>query len=166
MGETIHKIRTGHPYWTWGFGILIVFMLCMAIYASREDITGSFIVLFVALSLLLSLPDMQTYFGTDGIMLTFGVGGIWKKRIKRDEITSVTITSFSGLKDFLGWGIKYGMGKFNRTLMWGMPVNGSRGIWITTKKGKKYLIPDPDPDMTIEYIKNYYPVDVAPLRNI
>jgi hypothetical protein len=46
--------------------------------------------------------------------------------------------------------------------MWGMPVVGSRGIWIATNNGKKYLIPDPNPDMTIENIKNYYPVETPP----
>jgi hypothetical protein len=161
MGEIVHKIRTGYPYWTWGFYILIAFIIYIGIMAGKEEPEGTLVMVFVAFCLILAFPDMRTYIGTDGIMMTFGIGGIWKKRIQRDEITSVTVTRFSGLGHFLGWGIRYGFGKFAGTMMWGMPVVGSRGIWIATKKGAKYLIPDQDPDMTIEYIKNYYPVEMA-----
>jgi hypothetical protein len=158
MGEIVHKVRTGHPYWTIGFGLLIAFLIAVAVSVPSERIEEAIIIYAVAIVLLLVFPDMHTYFGTDGIKMTFGIAGIWRKGIRREDVKSVTVIAFSGLMHFGGWGIRYGFGKFSGTLMWGMPVRGSRGIWVETAIGKKYLIPDQNPDDTAENIKQYYPV--------
>ena len=160
MGELIHKIRTGHPWWTYGFALMIAVFIVMAYVARNDDPMGPVVILFVAASLLLAFPDMQTYFGTEGILMTFGIAGIWKVRVKREDVTRVSVTKFNGLTEFGGWGIRGGWGKFFRTTMWGMPVMGSRGIWVETSSGRKYLIPDSDPDTTIEAMRRYYPVEM------
>ena len=159
MGEKIHTIRTGHPFWTVGFMLLIAFFIIFAILNPGGMLIEYLILAFVCVCLLLAFPDMRAYFGTEGILLTFGIGGIWKKRVAMMDIKRVTIEPFSGLKHFGGWGMRYGMGKFSGTMMWGMPVKRSRGIWVETSKGRNVLIPDPDPEATMESIKNCYPVD-------
>jgi hypothetical protein len=160
LGEIIHETRTGHPFWTWAFGIMIALFIALAIFAPDQPVEARAVLVFVSLCLLLAFPDMHAYFGTEGIKLTFGIGGIWKKRIPRDTVTRVCIVKFSGLRHFGGWGIKFGMGKFAGTLMWGMPVKGSRGVWVETNRGRKYLITDSDPEATLESIREYYPADV------
>ena len=83
---------------------------------------------------------------------------MWKVRIQRDEITSISITEFHPVKDFGGWGIKGGRGRFKGTLMWAMPATGNRGILVETTKGKKYLIGDTDPETTLTIIGSVYPI--------
>ncbi len=162
MGETIHTTRTGPPFWTASFAIMCVLFICMALFIPDQPLEAKSVIFVVALMVLLAYPDMPAIYGTGGVMLKFGIGGMWKARIDIADITGVSITEFNGLTQFGGWGIHGGMGKFKGTMMWGMPVKGSRGIWISTSKGRKYLIPDPAPEETIEAIKLYYPVDANP----
>lgn len=159
MGEILHKVRTGHPFWTMGFLLLIAFFIVFGVLNPGGELIEYLILAFVAFSLLLAFPDMHAHFGMEGILLTFGIGGIWKKRVRIENIQRVSVERFSGLRHFGGWGIKYGIGKFLGTLMWGMPVRGSRGIWVETSSGRNVLIPDPNPEVTMERIKAQYPVD-------
>ena len=162
MGEIIHTTRTGRPFWTTSFAMMSILFVCMAFFIPDQPLIANIILIIVALMVLLAYPDMPVHYGTEGMLLKFGVGGMWKVRIYKANIANVEITEFNGLKQFGGWGIHGGIGKFYGTLMWGMPVKGSRGIWVKTKRGKKYLIPDPNPEETIEAIKAYYQVDMNP----
>lgn len=70
------------------------------------------------------------------ILVRLGAIGIPLLRIKLDQVESVAVVDFNPLGDFGGWGIRYSLSK----RMWGFFFAGSRGVIITTRRGKRLLI--------------------------
>ncbi|MBM3934266.1 MAG: hypothetical protein FJ319_08195 [SAR202 cluster bacterium] len=58
-----------------------------------------------------------------------------QKTLPLNEIASCEASDYSPLKDFGGWGVRYGFSKG-----WAYNVSGSSGVQIVTSAGKKVLI--------------------------
>jgi len=67
-------------------------------------------------------------------------------KLKTADIASAEIMQFAPLGDFGGYGIRYN-GK-----MTAYYLRGSRGVKITTQKGKKYLIGSDRPEHLLAVI--------------
>ena len=159
MGETIHEVNMVKGFWLYLFWVLILGFMAMAIFIPDQPAVDRIVLVVVGASMLLLVPDMKAVYGTDGIVLTFGYRGIWKKRIPKDQVTYIYVTEFSPMKDFGGWGIKGGWGRFKGVLMWAMPTKKPRAILVEMISGKKLLIGDESPDETLAMISGIYPVD-------
>ena len=159
IGETIHEEKMVNAFWVWSMWIMIAGFIAMAVFIPDQPAIARWSLVGSAVILLLVLPDIRAVYGTDGIRLTFGIGGIWKKKITRDEVTYISIVEFNPMKHFGGWGIKYGRGEFRGVLMWSMITKEPRGILVETVNGKKYLIGDREPDTTLTLLGSVYPVD-------
>ena len=159
MGETIHEVKMVKGFWLWSFWAMVIGFLGMAVFIPDQQISDRLVLTAMAVFMLLLVPDMKAIYGTEGIVLTFGVKGIWKKRIPRDEVTYISIVEFRPLRDFGGWGIKGGHGEFKGVLMWAMPTKKARGIMVETVSGRKYLLGDEEPDETLTFISSAYPVE-------
>ncbi len=68
------------------------------------------------------------------VNVRYGILGLKVFRAQASDITAVEVHSFSPLKDFGGYGIR-----FNREMK-AYYLNGTRGVKLTTSTGKKYLI--------------------------
>lgn len=68
------------------------------------------------------------------VNVRYGILGFKVFRASASDITGVEVHSFSPLKDFGGYGIR-----FNREMR-AYYLNGTRGVKLTTSTGKKYLI--------------------------
>ena len=159
MGEIIYEIRMGKGFWMWSFWVMIAGFLGMAIFIPDQPALARWSLVITALVLFLVMPDIRAVYGTEGIKLTFGIGGIWRKKIKRDEVTYISVAEFNPIKHFGGWGIKYGRGEFKGVLMWSMITKEPRGIFVETISGKKYLIGDTEPETTLTLLGTVYPID-------
>ena len=78
----------------------------------------------------------------DYVRARLGVVGIPLLRIPLRDIAAIEAVSFNPLGDFGGWGIRYSL----RKRMWGFYFYGTRGVQITTRAGKSYLIGSDDPE--------------------
>jgi hypothetical protein len=141
--------------------LITIGIICMAIFIPDQPLVSRLFLIITAVLMLLIIPDMKAVYGSDGIILTFGVKGIWKKRIARGDITRVSIAKFNPMKHFNGWGIRYGRREFVGVLMWAMPTREPRGILVETAKGRKFLIGDEDPETTLTLLASVYPVDTS-----
>jgi len=156
MGTAVHEIRLTGSFWTVSFVIAALCFFAAGIFIPDQPLFAQLMMFASGVLFFLIVPDIRAFYGTEGIKLTFGLKGMWKVRIPRDEITNISIVEFNALREFGGWGIKGGRGRFKGTLMWAMPSTGNRGILVETTKGKKYLIGDTDPETTLTIIAGIY----------
>ena len=70
------------------------------------------------------------------ILVRLGAIGIPLLRVRLADLQSVEVADFNPLGDFGGWGLRYSFSK----RMWGFFLAGSRGVVITTRRGKRVLI--------------------------
>lgn len=76
--------------------------------------------------------------------------GVWRiplLRVRWDDLAEATVEEFSPLRDFGGYGIRYGK------RMWAFFFRGGRGVVLSKKSGKRYLIGSDDPDALLAVIR-------------
>jgi hypothetical protein len=77
---------------------------------------------------------------SDRVEVRLGMIGLRLLRLPLPELASSEVQTFSPLRDFGGWGIRYGRGGYG--YFW----RGNRGVQVRTKRGKQYLIGSDDPE--------------------
>ena len=77
----------------------------------------------------------------DAVEVRLGYVGARLLRLGLGEIASVSVVDFSPLRDFGGWGIRYG-----RKKTWGYFLRGRRGVLLVSAAGKRYLLGSDDPE--------------------
>jgi len=83
---------------------------------------------------------LQTFVTADAVKIRFGLFRLRILNIKTVDITTIAIRKFSPLKDFGGYGMRYGKG------MKAYFLGGNRGVKLTLANGKKYLIGSYQPE--------------------
>ncbi|MBI4188366.1 MAG: hypothetical protein HY529_04065 [Chloroflexi bacterium] len=111
-----------------------VLMVIVAATAWSEVPWFSVLIALVGIALTLIYGGFRTLVTKEAITVRMGMLGIRLLRLKTSEIASAEPTSFSPLRDFGGYGIR-----FNRQMK-AYFLKGDRGVKITTRTGKKYLI--------------------------
>ena len=89
---------------------------------------------------------LQTLVKRDGIYVRFSPFVIKYKRIKIGEIKSYEIRKYKPIKEYGGWGIKFGGRKVGKAYN----VKGNIGMQLEFTNGKKLLIGTQKPD---EFLK-------------
>ncbi len=158
MGEPILEIRMTRPVFPILMFIGALAFFAGAVFLPEQPLFLRLMTFGSGIIFLLVLPDIRAFYGTEGIKLTFGIGGIWKKKIRRDDVTRISIIEFNPMRDFSGWGIKSGRGRFSDTLMWAMPTKGNRGMLVEMSNGRKVLIAHADLDAAFAALSSFYPV--------
>ena len=159
MGVIIHEVRLTGAFWTYSFVIAALLFFAAGVLIPDQPLFAQLMMFGSGILFILIVPDIRAFYGTEGIKLTFGLKGMWKARIRLGDITKISIIEFNPMKDFGGWGIKGGRGRFKNTLQWAMPSTGKRGILVETAKGKSYLIGDTEPETTLTILSSMYPVE-------
>jgi len=148
--ELAEKIKSGgsfvhwesqNPWWLSLLSIgLTIIMLAAAVVAWFAIAWVSLVVAVAGLSMLFIYGGLQTTVTRQEIAVGFGILGLKVLRLKTDEIESIELVEFSPIADFGGYGIRW-----NGQIM-AYYMRGSRGIKITTIKGKKYIIGSDRPE--------------------
>ncbi len=114
--------------------VVPVLMVVIAATAWSEVPWLSALVALVAIALTLSYGGFRTLVTRENIIVRMGMLGIRLLGLRTADIAAAGVHTFAPLKDFGGYGIR-----FNRDMR-GYFLRGDRGVKVTTRKGKSYLI--------------------------
>ncbi len=81
------------------------------------------------------------------LSVRWGLAGLRVLRLNTAEIASAELMDFSPLRDFGGYGIRFGRG------MKAYYLRGSRGVKITMANGKKYLVGSDHPERLLAVVE-------------
>ncbi|MBM3176129.1 MAG: DUF1648 domain-containing protein [Chloroflexi bacterium] len=148
--EVSRIVKAGQPLFYWEVQnptysrvlavVVPLLMVVVAVTAWTEVPWFSVIMALVGIALALIYGGFRTIVTREAVMVRMGLLGIRLLRLKTSDITSVELHSFSPLKDFGGYGIR-----FNREMK-AYFLKGDRGAKITARTGKKYLIGSDHPE--------------------
>jgi hypothetical protein len=96
-------------------------------------LTGIFPVLAIILFRLLTL---ETIINEDGVGYRFKPFQRKPRLIKANDIVHYEVKKYSPLKDYGGWGIRYGSAKNGRAYN----VSGNQGVLFELKNGKRFML--------------------------
>ncbi len=106
-----------------------------------------YVYIWFAFSVIISISVIAFTFSGQRVMVTrreltvrWGAVGLKVLRLNTGEMTSLEPMEFSPLKDFGGYGIRYGRG------MSAYYLRGNRGVKFTMMNGKKYLVGSDHPE--------------------
>ncbi|MFC5270854.1 hypothetical protein [Adhaeribacter terreus] len=105
------------------------------------------VVIMVPVMLLFALIKLETQISEDGISARLYPLHLKWRHYSWPEIEDVYVREYSPLKEFGGWGLRYGFG--------GMAYNisGNQGIQIVFKSGKKLLLGTQKPEAATKALK-------------
>ena len=148
--EVTRIIKTGQPLVYWETqnpaysNILAIavplIMIIVAVTAWSEVPWLSILFVLIGIALAMMYGGFRTLVTRDVITVRMGMPGIQLLRLDTAEIASAELHSFSPLKDFGGYGIR-----FNKEMK-AYFLKGDRGVKVTNRKGKKYLIGSDHPE--------------------
>jgi len=105
--------------------------------------TGLFPVLTIILFRLLTL---ETIINDEGVHYRFKPFQRKSKVIKASDIVRFEVKKYSPLKDYGGWGIRFGSSKNGRAYN----VSGNQGVLFDLKNGKRFMLGTQNP-VSIKY---------------
>jgi len=82
------------------------------------------------------------------LVVNLGILGVHLLNLDTQQISSVQVIGFSPLRDFGGYGIRVGRG------MVAFYMRGNRGVLVTTRAGKKFLIGSDHPERLAAVLKS------------
>lgn len=148
--EVARVVKAGQPLIYWevqnpGYSrvLAIVVPLLMVVVAATawsEVPWFSVLIGLVGIALVLVYGGFRTLVTRETITVRMGMLGIRLLKLRTSDIQSAELHSFSPLKDFGGYGIR-----FNKKMK-AYFLNGDRGVKITTRAGKQYLIVSDHPE--------------------
>jgi hypothetical protein len=92
-------------------------------------------VLVVLLAVLVLFFRLETTVGGEDLTVQFGWLPAFQKRILLRDVEQAEVCSYRPLRDFGGWGWRYGRGGTQA-----FTVKGHSGVCLTMRNGKRYLI--------------------------
>ena len=95
---------------------------------------------------------LNTTIDETGISVQFKGIPFCKKKIAWSEIQSLTITEYSPLSDYGGWGVRYSIAGKG----WCYNVSGKIGISIMQSNGNPFLIGTQKPEEAQQIINHYF----------
>jgi hypothetical protein len=155
--ELVARLKSNNPFIYWEsqnpfyFNLLSlslpVVMLVGAILTWNSSTWAALALFVVGLFLILLYGGLRTIILPQELMIRFGLTGLKVLKIKTADIAGAEVMQFSPLGDFGGYGIRFN-GK-----MTAFYLRGSRGVKITTRQSKQYLIGSDHPEQLLEVIK-------------
>jgi uncharacterized membrane protein len=148
--EVTRIVKSGQPlvYWevqnpVYSRVLAVVVPLLMVVVAATawsEVPWFSVLIALVGIALALIYGGFRTVVTREAVVVRMGILGIRLLKLKTSDITLAELHSFAPLKDFGGYGIR-----FNKEMK-AYFLKGDRGVKITTRAGKKYLIGSDHPE--------------------
>ncbi len=142
------EVQNFDQIWLWvimGIQLFIIMVPLILTGQSWWSIAIALVAVVLSMALLGSLR-LNTWMDAEGIHYKMKLFH-WKVRtIPWDEIDQIYVREYSPVKEYGGWGIKYGKGG------WAVNVRGNQGIQIKKKDGKRTLIGTQKPDEAAAYL--------------
>ena len=137
-----------NPLWVTLLTILVpIGMIVGGIYAWFDTIWVAVLLFVIGLFIASIYGGQRTLVTCESVKVRYGILGIRILNLKTSEITHVDLHQFSPLRDFSGYGIRYGGGMKAHFL------SGGRGVKLTLASGRKYLLGSDHPDMLAAVIR-------------
>jgi hypothetical protein len=148
--EITRIVKTGQPLVYWEVQnpaysnilaiVVPLLMVVVAVTAWSEVPWLSMLFALIGIALALIYGGFRTSVTRNAVIVYMGILGIRLLKLKTSDITSTELHSFAPLRDFGGYGIR-----FNNEMK-AYFLKGDRGVKITTRSGKKYLIGSEHPE--------------------
>jgi membrane protein YdbS with pleckstrin-like domain len=148
--EITRIIQAGQPLSYWESqsppyaGVLAVIVPLVLIIAAVFTWAAlpwlSVLLAVIALGIISTYGGFRTQVTRDTVTIRMGLLGIKLLQLKMADIAGVEVHAFSPLRDFGGYGIR-----FNREMQ-AYYLQGDRGVKITARDGRKYLIGSDRPE--------------------
>jgi len=142
--EVEKMVESGHPLSYWesqnpayvGFLSIIIplIMIAGAVFSWSSLPWVSIVLAVPALGMFIMYGGFRTLVNRDAVTIKMGIFGIKLLQVKMREIDRVEVHSFAPLRDFGGYGIRF------NSEMQAFYLRGDRGVKITCRGGKKYLL--------------------------
>jgi hypothetical protein len=126
-------------WWLW---LILLFAWGSMIYAFFTDKTESDVANIVSIVIMCGLPilfwqmRLITRITSEGIYVRFTPFHLKEQFYAWDSIESAQVRTYSPLKEYGGWGIKYGFNGQGKVYN----VAGNQGLQLVLKSGEKLLI--------------------------
>jgi hypothetical protein len=115
-------------------------MIIVAVTAWSEVSWLSVIMTLIGIALVLIYGGFRTLVSRQTVTVRMGILGIRLLNLKMADIASSEIVTFQPLRDFGGYGIR-----FNKEMK-AYFLSGNRGVKITTRSGRKFLVGSDHPE--------------------
>jgi hypothetical protein len=76
----------------------------------------------------------------DGVTVVASYFPFWKTKFRMDEIDKYYRRDFNPMRDFWGWGIRYGLSGKNKWIMAYVYFNENSGVQFEFKSGRRILL--------------------------
>ena len=139
--------------------VFLLLLLCFQVGISIDLLLKSpHLVVITSLPVLLALAliyftKLKTEIDDEGIHITFSPYMLKKRSYLWEDIASGEIRKYKPLKEYGGWGIKFGLKSGMSYTM-----RGNMGIQIVTKEGKKVLIGTQKSEEVAGILAKYLPL--------
>jgi len=148
--EVEKLVESGQPLSYWesqnpayvGFLSLLIpaIMIAAAVFNWDSFPWLSVVLALPALGMFIMYGGFRTLVNRDTVTVKMGIFGIKLLQLKMPEIAEVVLHNFAPMRDFGGYGIR-----FNREMQ-AFYLRGDRGVKITCKNGKTYLLGSDRPE--------------------
>jgi hypothetical protein len=108
---------------------------------------GAGMIVLGILLMLFTFNGQRVLVTRQNLSIRWGAIGLRVLNLDTAEIVTVEVMEFSPLRDFGGYGIRYGRG------MSAYYLQGRRGVKITTVKGKQYLVGSDYPERLLTVLE-------------
>lgn len=156
----VYEETTAWPWWAAGFvGVAVVGAAATALLDAMRGLATSRVDVLVrgaliAIGILLLGLILRTLFGRlrvvvtrTSVRLTYGYTNLIEKLVTFDEIEDVDPVRYSPIREFGGWGLRYGGG---RKRAW--TVRGDGAVVLTLDDGVRLYVGTDDPERLAERI--------------
>jgi len=92
-------------------------------------------VLLVLLAAVVLFCRLETTIGGEDLSVHFGWLPVFQKRLPLRDIAHAEVCSYRPIRDFRGWGWRYGRGGVQA-----LTATGNTGVCLTMRDGTRYLI--------------------------
>jgi hypothetical protein len=120
-------------WWVYGLLLGIGLVLARAYRVSGRVLPLGFIALIVILTAL--FLRLETVVSEQELAVSFGWLPVVRKRMPLTEITRVEASSYRPLRDFGGWGWRFGPGGVQA-----LTAKGTAGVFLWLRDGQRYLV--------------------------
>jgi len=109
----------------------------------------SMLIIPVAIAGLIFSIEIKTRINAEGVYCSFRPFELKGRMMKWNDIDKVYVREYSAMKEFAGWGLKYG----GRMYGWAYTVGGHYGLQLQLKDGKKVLLGTHKPEQVKDLLK-------------
>ncbi|MBS1689906.1 MAG: hypothetical protein JSS96_14350, partial [Bacteroidetes bacterium] len=132
----------------WGIVQQTIFKIPFGSKPVSSLVLLSMLIIPVGIAGLIFSMEFKTRINNEGIYCSFRPFELKGKMIEWEDIDKVYLREYSAMREFAGWGLKYG----GRMYGWAYTVGGCHGLQLQLKDGKKVLLGTHKPEQLQEIL--------------